>query len=427
VTGNGLSSQLSLYTETRSCSYTFQGGFCMVKFAHIADCHLGSWRTEELQNLNFLSFETAINHCIDSRVDFILIAGDLFDSAYPPIEVLKKSFEVFKKIHDANIPVYLVAGSHDFSASGKTFLDVLEKAGFAKNVEKTVIQEDGKIKLIPTMHKEIAIFGYPGRKSGMEVGDLKKVFFDKPNGLTVFMLHTTIQDVVGSVPIEYVRKETLPLADYYAFGHIHKRFCEHTTSGVFSYPGPTFPCNFQELSDLTCGSYNLVTVEGSKIKVQNILIPLREVVSLTISLENGLTATQEIIRQVDKANLRGKILLLKLQGTLKTGKTGDIKFNEIEDFINKKGASVCLRHISSLKVFENEYVSEQNTEGDMDYIEKQIMHTYSRDNPGDYNKYLPQLMNVLSLEKNEDEKASVFEDRLLSDLKETLEISEALP
>ena len=91
----------------------------MVTFAHIADCHLGCWRQEELLRLNFLSFQKVIEQVISRGVDFVLLAGDLFDSAYPPIEILKESFAEFKKLHDANIPVYLIAGSHDFSASGK--------------------------------------------------------------------------------------------------------------------------------------------------------------------------------------------------------------------------------------------------------------------------------------------------------------------
>lgn len=93
----------------------------MVKFAHLADCHLGSWRQQELQDLNFKSFQKAVDMSIQSKVDFILMAGDLFDSAYPPIEILKETFSEFKKIKDAGIPVYLIAGSHDFSASGKLF------------------------------------------------------------------------------------------------------------------------------------------------------------------------------------------------------------------------------------------------------------------------------------------------------------------
>ena len=69
----------------------------MVKFAHLADCHLGGWRQEELQKLNFKSFQKIIDRCISEQVEFVLISGDLFDSAYPPIETLKQTFGEFKK------------------------------------------------------------------------------------------------------------------------------------------------------------------------------------------------------------------------------------------------------------------------------------------------------------------------------------------
>ena len=106
----------------------------MVRFAHIADSHLGGWRQPELQKLNFLTFQKIIDIVIAEKLDFALMCGDLFDSAYPSIEILKETFAEFKRLNDANIPVYLIAGSHDYSASGKTFLDVLEKAGFCKNI-----------------------------------------------------------------------------------------------------------------------------------------------------------------------------------------------------------------------------------------------------------------------------------------------------
>ena len=105
-----------------------------MKFAHLGDCHLGSWRQPELKELNFKSFQLALETCIKEKVDFILIAGDLFDSAYPSIDTLKQAFDEFRKVKEAKIPVFLIAGSHDYSVSGKTFLDVLARAGFCTNV-----------------------------------------------------------------------------------------------------------------------------------------------------------------------------------------------------------------------------------------------------------------------------------------------------
>ena len=398
----------------------------MTKFAHLADCHLGSWRQEELQKLNFQSFQKIIGLCIQEEVEFILISGDLFDSAYPPIEILKESFAEFKKLKDAKIPVYLIAGSHDFSASGKTFLDVLEKAGFCKNIENWEYQENGKIKLKPQMHNEIAIYGYPGRKSGMEIEDLQKIYFESIHPFTILMIHTTIEDVIGTIPMDSIEKTQLPLANYYAMGHIHQPFEIKEPNSHYIYPGPTFPNNFQELNDLKYGSFQLCEITNGKIQTKNIKIPIKEVVSIEIEITNALTATQEIISELDKLNLRDKIVLLKLEGTLSQGKTGDIRFNEIEEFIKKKQAYTFLRNISSIKIQESEFEIESCTTDNIENIERKILGEYSQKNPTNFNKYLPQLMTALSIEKNEDEKITIYENRLLSELKEILGINKIL-
>jgi hypothetical protein len=395
----------------------------MVKFAHLADCHLGGWRQEELQSLNFQSFQKAVEGCIYESVDFILISGDLFDSAYPPIEILKETFSEFKKIKEAKIPVFLIAGSHDFSASGKTFLDVLEKAGFCINVDISEIQEDGRIKLKPTFFNEIALFGYSGKKSSMEISDLKKVYLDSVYPFSILLLHTTIKELVGNLPIEYVEKSNLPLANYYAFGHIHQVFELNERNSYYVYPGPIYPNNFQELVDLKHGSFELVELNNGKIKIENIKIPIKEVVYLEVEVENGLLATEKIISEIDRLNLKNKIFLLKLKGTILQGKTGDIRFNEIEEFVVKKEAYSFLRNISSIKTLETEMqVDFQETSN----IEERVVEEYTKKNPGDFNKYIHQFMDAFSIEKNEDEKEVIFEKRLFDELKKILNLKTEL-
>lgn len=389
-----------------------------MRFAHLADCHLGGWRQEELQKLNFMSFQNALQISIKEKVDFILISGDLFDSAYPPIEILKETFAEFKKVHDAQIPVFLIAGSHDFSASGKTFLDVLEKAGFCKNIENFEIQEN-VIKLNPTIFQDVAIFGYSGKKSGLEIDDLKKVQFASIHPQTIFMIHTTIKDVVGNIPMDSIEKEKLPLANYYAMGHIHQVFEREHKNSFFVYPGPIFPNNFQELVDLESGSFELVSLVDGKIKCENIKIKIKEVEFLDIEINNGLTATEKIISYLDKLNLTNKIVLLKLKGKLNNGKTGDIHFEEIENFAKKKGVYSFLRNTSSLETIEAEIKVETENAGN---IEQEIVRDFSSKDTGEFSKRLPQILDALAIEKNEDEKSVIFENRLLSELKKILNL-----
>ena len=179
----------------------------------MGDCHLGGWRQPELSELNFKSFQYAISKCIQENVDFVLIAGDLFDSAYPPIETLKDAFQELRKLSDARIPVFLIAGSHDYSASGKTFLDVLSKAGFCKDV--SIFEEkNGNIILEPTIFKNVAIYGYPGRKSGLEVDDIARIkIHDSPGLFKILMLHTTLRDAIGTLPIKAVDHEKLQVSN----------------------------------------------------------------------------------------------------------------------------------------------------------------------------------------------------------------------
>jgi len=232
----------------------------MVRFAHLADVHLGGWKQEPMQELNFKSFVKAVDKIIIEKPDFALFSGDLFDSAYPSIETLKETFAEFKKIYEAKIPVFLIAGSHDYSVSGKTFLDVLEKAGFCKNITNFE-EKNGEIILTPTILNGVAIFGYPGKKSGMEINDLKKIKLnDAPGLFKIFMLHTTIDKVIGTIPMDSIKTEDLPYADYYAMGHIHLDFKYKN----FVYPGPVFPNNFKELEDLQYGSFYMINTESGQ-------------------------------------------------------------------------------------------------------------------------------------------------------------------
>lgn len=384
----------------------------MVKFAHIADVHLGGWKHEPMQNLNFESFKKAIDICLASKVEFMLFAGDLFDSAYPPIETLKETFAQFKRLKEAGIPCFIIAGSHDYSVSGKTFLDVLEKAGFCKNVFNAEERGD-KIFLNPHVHKNLAIYGYPGKKSGLEIPELRRVKLnDAPGMFKIFMLHTTLDSVAGNLPIESLESEKLPYADYYALGHIHILFNEKK----IVYPGPLFPNNFKELEDLKHGSFVLVDTESAE-QVKFIRLPIKEVECLELEFDDGLAATEKILGELSKRDLKDKIILLRISGELKRGKPSDIKFFQIEEFAKERGAYFLLKNIHDLEIKEVDTNFEIKEEGD---IEEETIKIYSEKNKSDFNSFAPELMNILSIEKQEDEKIETFQSRLLSEARRVL-------
>jgi len=385
----------------------------MVRFAHISDVHLGGWKQQPLQELNVQSFRKTVDICIIKKPDFVIISGDLFDSAYPGIEILKETFFEFKKLKEAEIPCFIIAGSHDSSISGKTFLDVLEKAGFCKNVADFE-EKEGEIILNPTIHGNVALYGYPGKKSGLEIPDLRKIKLnDSPGMFKILVLHTVIDKAKGTLPIDSIETESLPYADYYALGHLHIDFQYQN----FVYPGPIFPNNFQELEDLEHGGFYIVDTEVEN-SLQKIELNLKEVVSLEIKVKDALAATSQIIFELEKRDLEDKIVLLRVSGELENGKTSDIKFLQIEEFVKQKNAYFLLKNTHNLKTKEVELEIEvRETEN----IEGETIKVYSEKNPSDFNKLILQLIDALSIEKQEDEKSENFTNRLLEESKKVLE------
>ncbi len=384
----------------------------MVRFAHISDVHLGGWKQEPMQELNFQSFQKAMDICMDSRLDFVLIVGDLFDTAYPSIEILKRTFGEFKRLKEAKIPCFIIAGSHDYSVSGKTFLDVLEKAGFCTNVFNP--EERGEtILLNPTIYRGVAMYGYPGKKSGLEIPELRRVKLqDAPGMFKIFMLHSTLDKAKGTLPVDSIESEILPKADYYALGHLHIDFQYEN----FIYPGPVFPNNFQELEDLKNGSFYIVDTD-SLTSLKKVELKIKDVVSFEITVKDALTATDKIIEELGKKEIEDKIVLLRVNGELKNGKNSDIKFSKIEDFVKSKKAYFLLKNTHGLNAKE---VALEIEVGNSENIEEETIKVYSEQNPSDFNSLIPGLINALSLEKQEGEKSEAFKSRVLESSKKIL-------
>ncbi|MEK6898313.1 MAG: hypothetical protein AABX28_03075, partial [Nanoarchaeota archaeon] len=318
----------------------------------------------------------------------------------------------FKRLKEAGIPCFLISGSHDYSVSGKTFLDVLEKAGFCRNV--SVFSDEGeKIILEPTIHKGVALYGYPGKKSGLDVGDLKRIkLAESKEKFRILMLHTTIDKAVGNLPMEYIEADSLPESDYCALGHIHIKL--HYKN--FVYPGPVFPNNFAELEELEYGGFCIVDTEN-KNYLKRVELKIIDVEKITIEINDAVSATEKIISEMEKRDLKNKIVLLRIKGELKDSKNSDIKFQQIEDFAKQKEVYCLLKNIHELKTAEVELESEieqsENIEGD-------IIKIYTEQNPSKFNSFIFEMINSLSTEKQEGETSETFLNRLISESKKIL-------
>jgi hypothetical protein len=230
----------------------------------------------------------------------------------------------------------------------------------------------------------------------------------------IFALHTSIKDAVKTLPIDSIGENELPKADYYALGHLRI----HYEKGRFVYSGPTFPNNFQELEELKYGSFCIVKTDP--YQVNRVLIKIKEIESIKIEIDNALTATDKILSEINSKDIKDKIVLLKLEGTIHTGKIVDINFKEIENLVKRKNGYVLLKNISRLKIEEPQIQIEIE---DMDKLEGELIKNYEKQG-GKFQDFLPLLINSLALEKNEGETNTVFSDRLFLDINKIFKLGE---
>lgn len=87
----------------------------MVKFLHTADWHIG----RKLQGKDLLEDQQyVLNNLIskidDTKPDFLIIAGDLYDRSVPSKETTTLLQEFLVKINiECNIPIFAISGNHD--------------------------------------------------------------------------------------------------------------------------------------------------------------------------------------------------------------------------------------------------------------------------------------------------------------------------
>ncbi len=396
-----------------------------MRFAHIADCHIGAWREERLKNLNTEAFLKAMQICIEKDVDFILIAGDLFNTSLPSVDNLKEVVGKLKEVRDNGIHTYMIAGSHDFSPSGKTILDVLEKADLIKNVFRGEVK-DNKLKLRFTTNEKtgIKITGIIGKKGMLDkrhYEDLDKEALEAEQGKKIFMFHTALEEYKpeGLEKMEAMSFHNLPKAfDYYAGGHVHYVFDKNEPGyGLIVYPGALSPTNFKELEK---GGNGFYIVDSGKLQFEN--VQTYNVFSIKINCNDKTPedVEAEIKKQIEGHEFMDTIVTLRLKGCLKQGKPADINFKSIFEILYAKSAHFVMKNTSALtsREFEEMQVNAEPSET----VEEDLI----KENAGkvpllgmDKEKEMQltvKLMQTLSQEKQEGETNAVFEERIKKDL-----------
>jgi DNA repair exonuclease SbcCD nuclease subunit len=403
-----------------------------MKFAHMADCHIGAWRDPKLKDLPIQAFVKALHISQEQHVDFIIIAGDLFNTALPGIDNLKTVVKSLKELKEANIPVYIIPGSHDFSPSGKTMIDVLEEAGLVVNVVKGTAH-DGKLRLKFTVNTktDVKITGMLGKAGILEkhyYEVLDHVSLEHEQGKKIFIFHGPVRELMG---MEFSAMDAYDLSffpkgfEYYAGGHVHivKEYSDAHYKNVV-YPGPLFPASFSELEKLGCGGFFIY--DNGKIRREEINI--KNVFKVDIDADHATPEEIEamIDDKISNKEFLNTIVLMRIAGKMKTGKTADIKFSEIFRKIYAQGAFSVMRNTS--KLISEEYEEIKIDEKTADDVEDMIIREHLQqikmkglDSDKEY-RMTKELIMAFEQEKHEGEKVYEYEDRVRKEADRLLDV-----
>lgn len=98
----------------------------MLSFIHTSDWHLGhiyrklGARAAESGDWRFEAAQRVFDLALEKSVDFIVVAGDVFDTGTPSEPVIQRAVELLR---DAPVPTYFISGNHDPLAEGSVWLN----------------------------------------------------------------------------------------------------------------------------------------------------------------------------------------------------------------------------------------------------------------------------------------------------------------
>ena len=338
-----------------------------MKFAHLSDVHLGFQKHESLQKIEQQVFEKILDECINRKVNFILIPGDLFHVNIPEMRVQKFAFAKFRQVHDAGIPIYVVYGSHDFSPVSNSVIDLLAEIGYIKKVTNATSHEDGKISLKCLIDEKTGtkITGLSGLKVGKDrewYEKLDRSSLEAEQGLKIFLFHGGISDMKTDSGMD---GDQMPLSllpkgfSYYAGGHMHK--FNHQSFDEYSnvvYPGTPFAGYHTDLEDNANGQKRgFVLVEfDDKIKSVD-FVEIKnteyEIIEVDANNRKAESVNQELSEKTADVDVVNKVVIVKIQGELMSGKTAEVDVSIVRDNLNNKDALVV--NVSKNQLTSKEY------------------------------------------------------------------------
>ena len=213
----------------------------MVKFLHTADWHIG----RKLQGKDLLEDQQYVMNNLISKIDetkpdFLIIAGDLYDRSVPSKEATTLLQELLVKINiECNIPIFAISGNHDsrerlaigeaWFSKHKFYLHTRLNQAFDK-----ITIEDTDIYLLPYFEPfeareyfEDATLTTHNSATKRVIDEIyKNIDMSKTNILVAHTfvsggLETDSEREISVGTVENVAVEIFEKFDYVALGHLH--------------------------------------------------------------------------------------------------------------------------------------------------------------------------------------------------------------
>ena len=349
-----------------------------MKFVHIADMHFDSPFSllasrasfGELRRLDQRKvFKKIIEYIKENNIEYLFIAGDLYEQEYIRLSTIEYINNLFKEIN--NTKIYITPGNHD-PILNNSFYKTFNWNSNVKifNEELEVVETD-----------DAYIYGYGFNDFHMSN---KYEFLDvkNDNKLNILITHGDLSgDEEDYYAYNGLQEKHLKESkfNYIALGHIHKRSYNDYPGQKIVYPGSTISLGFDEQ-----GSHGMIVGELTKddLKIEYIPLDEKEFVEINLDVEN-INSIEELIEKINELNCEEKyfyklILIGKRKIEININKL--FKLLEIKNLIKIKDKTILdynLKEIAndySLKgIFVNEILNKLNNEEiDKEVVEKAI-------------------------------------------------------
>jgi len=235
-----------------------------MKFIHTADIHLDSplkgleahedSPVEEIRGATRRAFDNLIDLAMEEKVDFILIAGDLYDGDWKDYNTGIFFVSRMGRLNRAGIRVFIVSGNHDAASQITRAMPLPDNVTlFSPRKSQSVKADDlgviihGRSYASRSVTENLA-FQYPRNDAG---------YFN------IGLLHTSLTGREGHENYAPCTLDELKSKgyDYWALGHVHKREI------VSEDPWVVFPGNIQgrHIKETGVKGVTLVTVADGRI------------------------------------------------------------------------------------------------------------------------------------------------------------------